>query len=102
MWVINCDTNTVIGGFPVPQGAFELPFHGSVGVLTSGGCNTNFDVSSADTIFVWVSGAAVDRGVSQWQFFVAGFGIVFASMGVVAILRWLQGGMVHIGSPREL
>lgn len=98
MWIINTDTNCTVGGFPIPLGSFEMPFHGSLGILTSGGANTNFSVNPGDTLFIWGTGAALDAGTDPWQFFLLGLSIILTGAGMIAFARrmgaWLSFGKV--------
>lgn len=98
MIVINSDTNCTVGGWPVPVGQVELPVHGSIGVLTSGGANTNLTVGSGDTVIVWNTGACVIEGVEPWQMFLLGVWLVVSVFGLLAAARRiaarLSGGAV--------
>jgi len=87
MWVINTDTNAVLGGVPVPQGVFEWPIHGQMGVLTSQGAATNFNIGSGDTLFIWAQGAALSSGPEPWQAFLAGLLISWGGLGLIAFAR---------------
>lgn len=89
MWVICTDTNAIIGGVPVCYGNFELPFHGSVGVLTSGGCTTNFQAGAGDTLAVWPQGAALLEGPDAMVMFLAGVSLVVTVFGVMGVARKL-------------
>lgn len=99
MIVINTDTNCTVAGFPCPVGQTEFPFHGSIGVLTSGGQTTNFTVGTGDTLMVWNTGAALYPGVEPWEMFLLGVWLVVSVFGLLAVARrfarLLSGGQVR-------
>jgi len=98
MTVICTDTNAMISGLPVPVGTFEFPFHGSLGVFTSGGVVTNFTCGAGDTLVVWGTGACLQVGTDPWQFFLAGLMVSWGALGLIAwgrrVARFLTGGNV--------
>jgi hypothetical protein len=79
---------------PLAVGTWQLPFSGSVGVLTSGGANTNFSAGSGDTIIVWGSGAALFPAPAPWDFFVLGVFVVVALFGLLATVRRIANHLV--------
>jgi len=95
MYVINSDTNAMIGAFPVPTGSFEWPYFGTVTISTSQ-VTTNISVGMGDTVVIWPGGAGVVEGVSPMLFFIGGVGLVVTCFGVLAfarkMARWLWGG----------
>lgn len=99
MYVINTDTNAFIGSYALPPGSFELPFHGFIQIVTSGGNQTNFTVGGGDTVIIWNGGAAVETGVEPWEMFLLGVWLVVSVHGLLAfarrIARHLSGGAVR-------
>jgi len=96
MWVLNSATNAVIGGVPCPYGVFELPFHGTINVLTEG-ISTNAVVGSGDVLSVYPAGVQVVEGydiglVMAWGvvFFITVFGVaVVARVLAKRATSWL-------------
>lgn len=87
MWVICNDTNAFVAGIPVTYGNFELPFHGTIGVLTSGGASTNFTAGGGDTLVIWGNGACLLSGPGPLEMFLAGVALAVTVFGVAGLAR---------------
>lgn len=98
MWIINSDTNCWVGGVKIPIGQVEVPFHGSINILTSQ-TDTNLAVGTADTLVVWPEGAAVREGYDVYAGFTLGVWLVVSVFALLAVARRmssiLSGGKVR-------
>lgn len=87
MKIICTDTNATVAGLPIPVGTCEFPFHGSIGVLTSGGTTTNFTVARNDTLIIWPTGAAQCEDLDPFQMLILGLWISLSLVGLLALAR---------------
>lgn len=88
MQIINTATNASIGGVRIPVGAFEVPFHGTVGIITENQA-TNALVGVNDTLFVWAGGFEVRDGFDPYLAAGGGLFVVVSVFGLLAMARRL-------------
>lgn len=86
MQIVNAHTNTVVGGIRLPTGAFEVPFHGTIGILTDNQ-STNATVGVNDTLFIWDGGFDVREGFDPYAAAGGGLFVVVSVFGLIAMAR---------------
>lgn len=101
MQILNNDTNAIVAGVPLPQGSFEVPFHGALGVITSQGSTTNISCQSGDTLVIWPTGAAVIEGYDIYAMMSWGICLAVSTFGVAACMRLLSKKLSNFIGVRE-